>query len=90
MDCFSLKYHRLHPEYIFNRMKTILHHYTLRLMFCLVDIDDHTDALRELNRVCALSNFTLILAWKYVPLLHFVQSLTSTKYKFIDHARLKS
>lgn len=34
----SLKYHRLHPEYVYTRIKQLGHHYLLRILLCLVDI----------------------------------------------------
>ena len=35
---WSLKYHRLHPEYIFERIKQLQGKYILRVILCVVDI----------------------------------------------------
>jgi DNA excision repair protein ERCC-1 len=34
----SLKYHRLKPEYIFERIKSIKYQYILRVILCIVDV----------------------------------------------------
>ncbi|KAJ3090289.1 ssDNA endonuclease and repair protein rad10 [Quaeritorhiza haematococci] len=59
----SLKYHRLHPEYIYGRIKELAHHYVLRVILCLVDIDDHQASIRELTKTAVINNFTLVMAW---------------------------
>ena len=60
----SLKYHRLHPEYIYNRMSVLGRTaYNLRLLLVVCDIDNHIDALRELTKTSVVNNYALILAW---------------------------
>ncbi|KAG6900267.1 hypothetical protein C0993_000720 [Termitomyces sp. T159_Od127] len=46
----SLKYHRLHPEYIHIRIEKLGHSYTLRILLVLCDITEHRDAIRELTK----------------------------------------
>ncbi|KAJ3030123.1 UNVERIFIED_CONTAM: Excision repair cross-complementation group 1 [Siphonaria sp. JEL0065] len=59
----SLKYHRLKPEYIYERMKMLGTQYSFKLVLCLVDIDDHQQPIRELTKACLFAGFTLFLAW---------------------------
>lgn len=59
----SLKYHRLHPEYIYTRMRDLGKSFSLRIMLVLCDIDNHTDSLRELSKTCVVNGYTLIVAW---------------------------
>lgn len=59
----SLKYHRLKPEYIYERIKSMHHLYLLRVILCVVDIEDHQQAIRELTKATILAGFTLFLAW---------------------------
>ncbi|KAJ3312193.1 ssDNA endonuclease and repair protein rad10 [Boothiomyces sp. JEL0838] len=69
----SLRYHKLHPEYIFTRIKDISGN--LNILLLLVDADSWVH-IREINRFAWASNFTLILAWsnedaaKYIELFN--------------------
>ncbi|KAF1989379.1 DNA repair protein rad10, partial [Aulographum hederae CBS 113979] len=59
----SLKYHRLHPEYIYNRIRALGGKYLLRVVLVMVDIDNHEESLRELSKTSLINNVTLILCW---------------------------
>ncbi|KAF2484316.1 restriction endonuclease type II-like protein [Neohortaea acidophila] len=59
----SLKYHRLHPEYIYTRIKGLQGKYALRIVLVMVDIQNHEEALRELSKTSLINNVTLILCW---------------------------
>lgn len=59
----SLKYHRLHPEYIYSRIRALAKMYNLRILLTMVDITNHEEALRELSKTSMINNLTLILCW---------------------------
>ena len=59
----SLKYHRLHPEYIYTRIRNLQGKYNLRILLTLVDIPNHEDSLRELSKTSLVNNVTIILCW---------------------------
>lgn len=59
----SLKYHRLHPEYVYGRIRQVGKLYNLRILLTVVDIDNHEQALQELSKTSMINNLTLILAW---------------------------
>ena len=59
----SLKYHRLHPEYVYSRIRQLGKLYNLRILLAMVDIDNHEEALKELSKTSMINNFTLILCW---------------------------
>lgn len=59
----SLKYHRLHPEYIYSRIRALGKMYNLRILLTMVDITNHEEALRELSKTSMINNLTLILCW---------------------------
>lgn len=59
----SLKYHRLHPEYIYNRIRDLKGQYTLRILLTMVDIDNHEESLRELSKTSLINNVTVMLCW---------------------------
>ncbi|KAG0644042.1 DNA repair protein rad10 [Tuber brumale] len=60
----SLKYHRLHPEYIYTRIPK-LPRTPLRILLVLVDIDtvSTTDPLKELTKASLINNLTVVLCW---------------------------
>lgn len=59
----SLKYHRLHPEYIYSRIRLLAGKYALRLVMVMVDIENHEDPLKELSKTSLINNVTIILTW---------------------------
>lgn len=59
----SLKYHRLHPEYVYSRICALGKMYNLRILLTMVDIMNHEEALRELSKTSMINNLTLILCW---------------------------
>ncbi|KAF2747292.1 mating-type switching protein swi10 [Sporormia fimetaria CBS 119925] len=59
----SLKYHRLHPEYVYNRIRDLKGQYTLRILLTMVDIENHEEPLRELSKTSLINNVTIILCW---------------------------
>ncbi|KAJ4380760.1 ssDNA endonuclease and repair protein rad10 [Didymella sp. IMI 355093] len=59
----SLKYHRLHPEYIYNRIRDLKGQYDLRVVLTMVDVENHEDSLRELSKTSLVNNVTIMLCW---------------------------
>ena len=59
----SLKYHRLHPEYIYSRIRQLGKLYNLRVLLTMVDITNHEEALKELSKTSMINNLTLVLCW---------------------------
>ncbi|KAJ0178930.1 hypothetical protein K1T71_005705 [Dendrolimus kikuchii] len=59
----SLRYHNLNPDYINNRLKELGKKYELRVLLVQVDIKDPHTPLKNLTRICLLTDMTLMLAW---------------------------
>jgi DNA excision repair protein ERCC-1 len=59
----SLKYHKLHPEYVFGRITGLQGRYDLRILLVLVDIDAHEEPLRLLSKTSLVNGVTIILCW---------------------------
>lgn len=59
----SLKYHRLHPEYIYTRIRNLQGKYLLRIVLCMVDIENHEESLKELSKTSVINNVTIVLCW---------------------------
>ena len=73
----SLKYHRLHPEYIYNRIRDLGKQYGLRVLLVLCDIDNHSDSIRELTKTSVVNNLALILAWSHPEAGRYLESFKS-------------
>ncbi|KAI8424131.1 hypothetical protein MSG28_002727 [Choristoneura fumiferana] len=59
----SVRYHNLNPDYINNRLKELGKKYELRVLLVQVDLKDPHSALKNLTRICLLTDMTLMLAW---------------------------
>lgn len=77
----SLKYHRLHPEYIYGRIRALGGKYRLRILLAMVDIGNHEEALRELAKTSVVNNLTLVLCWSASEAAHYLEL-----YKSYEHA----
>ena len=81
----SLKYHRLHPEYIYSRIRALGKNYNLRLLLCMVDIQNHEESLKELSKTSLINNLTLILCWSAQEAGRYLEL-----YKSYEHASPQS
>lgn len=77
----SLKYHRLHPEYIYTRIRNLQGKYNLRIVLTMVDIPNHEDSLRELSKTSLVNNVTIILCWSAAEAARYLEL-----YKSYEHA----
>ncbi|CAH00616.1 DNA repair protein RAD10 [Kluyveromyces lactis] len=60
----SLKYHKLHPEYIGKKLLPFKRTEG-NVLLCVVDVENSEDILRELNKVCMFQGFTILLAFTF-------------------------
>ncbi|KAI4135447.1 MAG: hypothetical protein LQ347_000666 [Umbilicaria vellea] len=77
----SLKYHRLHPEYIYSRIRALAGKYNLRILLTMVDIQNHEESLKELSKTSLVNNLTLILCWSAQEAGRYLEL-----YKSYEHA----
>ncbi|KAI9862475.1 MAG: ssDNA endonuclease and repair protein rad10 [Trichoglossum hirsutum] len=77
----SLKYHRLHPEYIYSRIRALAHKYLLRVLLVMVDIENHEASLNELAKTSLVNNLTLMLCWSATEAGRYLEL-----YKSMEHA----
>ncbi|RHZ48550.1 DNA repair protein RAD10 [Aspergillus thermomutatus] len=75
----SLKYHRLHPEYIYSRIKALGGKYMLRIILVMVDIANHEESLKELAKTSIINNFTLMLCWSAPEAAHYLELYKSSE-----------
>lgn len=77
----SLKYHRLHPEYVYTRIRNLQGKYNLRILLTMIDIPNHEDSLRELSKTSLVNNVTVISCWSAAEAARYLEL-----YKSYEHA----
>lgn len=77
----SLKYHRLHPHYVYNRIRDLQGKYNLRILLVMVDVTNHEEHLKELSKTSLINNVTLILCWSAAEAGRYLEL-----YKTYEHA----
>lgn len=77
----SLKYHRLHPEYVYSRIKALGGKFNLRILLVMVDIQNHEEPLKELSKTSLINNVTIILTWSAQEAGRYLEL-----YKSYEHA----
>ncbi|TFK25667.1 DNA repair protein rad10 [Coprinopsis marcescibilis] len=80
----SLKYHRLHPDYIAARIEKLGHSYTLRILLILCDVTEHRDLIRDLTRLCLINNVTIITAFSLDEAGHYLATYKQFEYRSPD------
>ncbi|KAL3455162.1 restriction endonuclease type II-like protein [Aspergillus heterothallicus] len=76
----SLKYHRLHPEYVYSRIRLLAGKYLLRILLIIVDIPNHEESLKELSKTSIINNLTLILCWSAPEAAHYLELFKSCEH----------
>lgn len=59
----SIRFHALHPNYIYERINRLGENYDLRILLVVVDHVEHKTYLKELSKLSIRSNMTLMLCW---------------------------
>jgi DNA excision repair protein ERCC-1 len=77
----SIRYHTLKPEYLSERLKKLGKNYKLRVLLVHIDTKEFHNALMSLNRICFLTDFTLMVAWSPEEAGRIIES-----YKMFENA----
>ncbi|KAI5658935.1 hypothetical protein M9H77_27728 [Catharanthus roseus] len=59
----SLRYHLLHPDYLYYRIRELQKNFKLRVVLCHVDVEDVTKPLLEVTKTALLHDCTLLCGW---------------------------
>jgi len=76
-----VKYHNLHPNYIHRRIAEIKSDYDLRVLLCLVDVDDNASVILYLNKISAVNYLTLVLAWSEEEVARYLETFKAFEGK---------
>lgn len=77
----SFKYHNLHPQYIHRRIAELNSGFDLRILLCLVDVEDNNAILLFLNKLCCVNNLSLILAWTEEEAARYLETFKAYENK---------
>ncbi|KIO32251.1 hypothetical protein M407DRAFT_66861, partial [Tulasnella calospora MUT 4182] len=76
----SLRYYRLHPEYLHRRITELGKSYNLRILLFLIDAKDPENEIRELTKICLINNLTIMAAWSMEEAAQYI-----TTYKAYEN-----
>lgn len=77
----SLKYHRLHPEYIHTRIAKLGKSYNLRILLIMCDVTEHQELIRELTKVCLINSLTIVVAWSNEEAGQYIATFKQFEHK---------
>lgn len=85
----SLQYHRLHPTYIYTRVRALPPAGTggappLRVLLVLCDVADHGDPMGELSTLALLNKLTILVASSLAEAARYLETLRSYDAKGAD------
>lgn len=86
----SIKYHKLHSQYLKRRVESLQRNYKLRVLLCLVDIPPSgviDAAILEITDICFNFNLSLFLAWSPKEAGYILQTLKSHENSSSDIIR---
>lgn len=75
----SLKYHKLHPEYIQRKLDTVTQGTEGRdsVMIVVVDVENSDVIMKELNRLCVYGGVTMLCAFGFAEAGKWIGALAS-------------
>ncbi|XP_030330903.1 DNA excision repair protein ERCC-1 isoform X2 [Strigops habroptila] len=82
----SLRYHHLHPDYIHQRLRDLGRSFALRVLLLQVDVDPQR-SLKDLAKICVLSDCTLLLAWSPEEAARYLETYKAFEQKPPDMLR---
>uniref|UniRef100_A0A8U7NGU2 DNA excision repair protein ERCC-1 n=2 Tax=Corvus moneduloides TaxID=1196302 RepID=A0A8U7NGU2_CORMO len=77
----SLRYHHLNPDYIHERLRSLGRSFGLQVLLVQVDVRDPHQSLKDLAKVCLLTDCTLLLAWSPEEAGRYLETFKSYEQK---------
>uniref|UniRef100_A0A7N0V5Z3 DNA excision repair protein ERCC-1 n=1 Tax=Kalanchoe fedtschenkoi TaxID=63787 RepID=A0A7N0V5Z3_KALFE len=80
----SLRYHLLHPDYLYYRIRELQKNFKLRIILCHVDVEDVVKPLLEVTRTALLHDCTLLCAWSLEECGRYLETIKVYEKKPAD------
>ncbi|SNX87979.1 related to dna excision repair protein ercc-1 [Melanopsichium pennsylvanicum] len=77
----SIRYHRLHPEYVHTRIQKLQQMFTLRILLVMCDVNDHQAAIKELTKTALINNLSMMVAWSAEEAGRYIETYKSFEHK---------
>lgn len=83
----SLRYHLLHPDYLYHRIRELQKSFKLRVVLCHVDVEDVIKPLLEVTRTALLHDCTLLCGWSLEECGRYLETIKVYENKSADNIR---
>ncbi|CAN8269664.1 unnamed protein product [Cochlearia groenlandica] len=80
----SLRYHLLHPDYLYFRIRELQKNFKLRVVLCHVDVEDAVKPLLEVTKTALLHDCTLLCAWSMTECARYLETIKVYENKPAD------
>ncbi|KAL2325474.1 hypothetical protein Fmac_024532 [Flemingia macrophylla] len=80
----SLRYHLLHPDYLYYRIRELQKNYKLRVVLCHVDVEDVKKPLLEVTKTALLHDCTLLCGWSLEECGRYLETIKVYENKPAD------
>ncbi|CAI9102267.1 OLC1v1000508C1 [Oldenlandia corymbosa var. corymbosa] len=80
----SLRYHLLHPDYLYFRIRELPKNFKLRVVLCHVDVEDVVKPLLEVTKTALLHDCTLLCGWSLEECGRYLETIKVYENKPAD------
>ncbi|XP_047307652.1 DNA excision repair protein ERCC-1 [Impatiens glandulifera] len=80
----SLRYHLLHPDYLYFRIRELQKNFRLRVVLCHVDVEDVLKPLLEVTKTALLHDCTLLCGWSLEECGRYLETIKVYENKPAD------
>lgn len=80
----SLRYHLLHPDYLYYRIRELQKNFKLRVVLCHVDVEDVVKPLLEVTKTAMLHDWTLLCGWSLEECGRYLETIKVYENKPAD------
>ncbi|KAL2514768.1 DNA excision repair protein ERCC-1 [Forsythia ovata] len=80
----SLRYHLLHPDYLYFRIRELQKNFKLRVVLCHVDVEDVVKPLLEVTKTALLHDCTLLCGWSLEECGRYLETIKVYENKSAD------
>ncbi|CAK9860201.1 unnamed protein product [Sphagnum jensenii] len=81
----SLRYHLLHPDYLYFRIRELQKSFRLRVVLCHIDVEDVIKPLHEVTKTALLHDCSLLCAWSLEECGRYLETIKMYENKPADN-----
>jgi DNA excision repair protein ERCC-1 len=70
----SIRFHISNPKYLYDRIQQLTHLFSLRIVLCKIDHEEHENHLLNINEMCMHGDCTLILCWSDIEAARYIET----------------